>query len=119
MSSKIKVDIVNETPYVHVNLKLTGDISTVNYNSEYSSSNTLDEISSYASSYLESIITDYLYKTSKEFHADITCVGKRALREFSTWSEYEAYNWKDRYRDSFFDVNVDVNIKSGSLITDT
>ncbi len=119
MSSKIKVDIVNETPYVHVNLKLTGDISTADYNSKYSNDTTLKEISEYTSSYLESTISDFLYKTSKEYHTDIICVGKRALREFSTWSEYEKYNWKDRYRDSFFDVNVEANIKSGSLITET
>ena len=100
-------------------LNLLGDIGTINYNSNYLNQSTLNEISSYTESYLESSISEFLYKTSKEFKADVSCVGKRALRNFMTWKDYENYNWKDRYRDSFFDVNVDVNVKSGSLITST
>ena len=119
MSTKVKVDIVNETPYVHVNLKLTGTIGTTTYSADYLNQATLDDISNYTSSYLETLVSGFLYKTSKEFHSDISCIGKRALRAFTTWKEYEAYNWKDRYRDAFFDVNVNVNVKSGSLITET
>ncbi len=118
-NTKIKVNIINDTPYVTVDVKLSGEIGTTSYNSDYLNQVTLDEISNYTASYLESIISEFLYKTSKQYHSDISCIGKRALREFTTWTDYENYNWKDRYRDAFFDVNVDVNIKSGSLITQT
>ena len=119
MSSKIKVNIVNDSPYVTVDVKLSGIIGTTSFNSNYLNEATLEEISSYTASYLESNISQFLYKTSKEYHSDISCVGKRSLKCFSTWQDYEAYNWKDRYRDAFFKVNVDVNVKSGSLITET
>lgn len=116
MSTKSTVNIINNTPYINVKVKLHGEIVTTNYTSDYLNNNTLGEISNYTSSYLESTISNFLYKLSKQYKADIGCFGKRALKCFSTWSEYESYNWKDRFRDSFFSVHVDTNVKSGSLI---
>ena len=55
-------------------------------------------------------------KTSKEFKSDITGIGKYALRNFTTTSQFEEYNWKDNYKNSFFEVTVDTNVKSGFLI---
>ncbi len=118
MNTKLDVDIVNDTPFVKVNIKLTGDIASTSYNSDYLNEETLNSISNYTSSYLESIMSDYLYKTAKKYQSDINCIGKRSLNNFKNWSELENYNWKDRYKDSFFDVNVTVNIKSGSLISE-
>ena len=119
MNTKIDVDIINDSPYVTANIKLTGVIDTTSFDSNYLNEETLKEISSRAESYLESTISNFLYKTSKEYHSDISCVGKRSLKNFSTWHDYENYNWKDQYRNAFFDVNVDINVKSGSLITET
>ena len=53
---------------------------------------------------------------SKEFNSDITGIGKYALRNFTTTSQFEEYNWKDNYKNSFFEVTVDTNVKSGFLI---
>ncbi len=118
-SAKINVDIINNSPYVSIDVKISGIILTTTYNSDYLNDETLQLVSNYASSYLESSISNYLYKTAKDYKADITCIGKRALKNFRTWKDYESFNWKDRYRDSFFNVKANVNIKSGSLITES
>ena len=69
--------------------------------------------------YLERNICSYLYKTSKEFHSDIAGFGKYALKKFKTNTEFEEYNWLSHYQDAFFEVNTEVTIKSGFLLTGT
>ena len=58
--SKIKVTIINGTPYIDIVLKFTGRIYSMEANSDYLSSEMLNLISNSCNSYLESIITDYL-----------------------------------------------------------
>lgn len=119
MPPSFNVDIVNNTPYIKVDIQLNGGISTSSYNTNYLNSDYLEKISLYTNSYLESIISNYLFKTSKDFESDICCIGKYALSKFNTWHDYESYNWKEKYKDAFFEVNVNSNIKSGHLINQT
>ena len=88
-------------------------------NSKYLSPESLDAISNSCSSYLESIFTDYLYRTSKDLQSDISGFGKYALKNFFTTKESTNYDWRNSYKDAFFDVKIDTSIKSGMLITQT
>lgn len=117
MNTKLDVKIINNSPFVKVNVKLTGTIASTGYSSDYLNDETLKSISNYTSSYLESMISSYLYKTAKQYESDISCIGKRSLNNFSSWSELENYDWKNRFKDSFFYVDVNVNVKSGELIS--
>ena len=79
----------------------------------------MDTISHSCNRYLESILSDYLYKTAKEFKSDINDFGVYALGNFFTTEQVSNYNWLDNYKNSFFDVSVDTSIKSGMLMTET
>ena len=87
--------------------------------SKYLSPEVLNSISNSCNSYLKSIFTDYLYKTSKDMQSDISGFGKYSLKNFFTTKESANYNWKNSYKDAFFDVKIDTSIKSGMLITQT
>lgn len=115
-STKISVSIVNGSPYATLNYFFTGRIYSMTDSSNYLDNSLLTEISNTCNTYLESIFSSFLYKTSKEFNSDITGIGKYALRNFTTTSQFEEYNWKDNYKNSFFEVTVDTNVKSGFLI---
>ena len=115
-STKISVSIVNGSPYATLNYSFTGRIYSMTDSSNYLDNSLLTEISNTCNTYLESIFSSFLYKTSKEFNSDITGIGKYALRNFTTTSQFEEYNWKDNYKNSFFEVTVDTNVKSGFLI---
>ena len=73
-------------------------------------------INEYAESYLEEQLLSYLYKTSKELGTDIDAFGKDTLIKYLTMDDFEKSNWLHIYEDSFFDVNVDVNVKSSNLL---
>lgn len=116
---KIKIDIVNNSPYITVDFKFNGRISSMKEDLKYLDSSTLDNISEKANQYLESILTNYLYKTSLELKSDINGFGKYGLSKFLTIQEFELFDWKNSYTNSTFNVSVNTEIESGTLITET
>lgn len=118
-SAAIKVDTSSQTPYIKVKCEFVGRIYSMSENSKYLSPEVLNSISNSCNSYLESIFSDYLYKTSKEFHSDINGMGKFALKNFFTTKQFKNYSWLDNYRNAFFDVEINTSVKSGMLISES
>lgn len=116
---KIEVDTSNGSPYVKLKFEFDGRIYSMTEESKYLSPSVIEEVSDNCNSYLENAFTDYLYKTSKTFGADISSIGNYALRDFLTLQEFKDYNWPENYKDAFFDVEVKTSIQSGMLITET
>ena len=115
----IDTKIINNSPYIKINCRVSGKVYSLNENANYSDPQTLEELSNSCNNYLESIISDYLYKTSKVFNSDINKLGKYIRKNFLTESEYKDYNWLDRYQDSVFEIKVNASIKSSFLLTET
>ena len=118
-NTTVDVKIVNGSPYIKLNYRFSGKIESASENINYSDNNFLNEVSSACNNYLESIFSDYLYKTAKTFKSDINGFGQEAKRNFLTLNDFEDYNWEEKYRDSFFDINVDTSVKSSLLLTNT
>lgn len=118
-SRKIKVHIVNGSPYITYDAKFTARIYSMKEGSKYLNSSVLDAISKQANRYLEEVITQYLYKTSTEFKADINTFGKYALSNFLTMPEFEEYDWRNSYANSTFKVSIHTDVESGFLITES
>lgn len=118
-NTSIDAKIVNNSPYIKIDCKISGRVYSLDKNTNYSDPEILEELSNSCSNYLEAIISDYLYKTSKVFNSDINKLGKYIRKNFLTESEYKNYNWADRYQDSFFEVKVNASIKSSFLLTET
>ena len=118
-NTSVKVNTSTQTPYVEISCKFTGRIYSMSENSKYLSPDVLDSVSKSCDSYLESLFTEYLYKTSKEFNSDINSFGNYALKNFFTTKEFEDYSWLENYKNAFFKVKVNSSIKSGMLITGT
>jgi len=119
VSTSIKVNIANGTPYIKIKSKFNGRIYSMSDNSKYSDTANLDIISQSCNSYLESVFSNYLYKTSKELKADINGFGKSSLSNFLTTKEFDDYNWLENYKNAFFDVEVDTSVKSSMLLIET
>lgn len=118
-NTSIKVKLLNGSPYIQLNYRFSGRIQSSSENTNYLDNNLLDEISSACNNYLESILSDYLYKTSKTFKSDINGFGQEAKKNFLTLEDFEDYNWEEKYKDSFFDINVSTSVKSSLLLTNT
>lgn len=118
-SPNIEIDTSTSSPYIKLKTKFNGRIYSMSNNSQYLEPDILKDISETCNKYLESVFSDYLYKTSKEFNSDINGFGKYALGNFFTTEDYDTYNWNDNYRNAFFSVQVDTSVKSSMLITET
>ena len=116
---KIKVSLVNGSPYVTLDCKFSGKIVSMEKNANYLDSKALSDVSDACDKYLEYIFSEYLYMTSKDFKSDISGIGKYAKKLFATSDSFEAFDWRDSFSDCFFDVSVKSNVKSASLISNS
>lgn len=118
-STSIDVDTSSSSPFIKVKSGFTGKIYSMSNNSQYLDPDILNKLSETCNKYLESVFSDYLYKTSKEFKSDINGFGKYALHNFFTTQDFNDYNWLNNYQNAFFEVQIDTSIKSSMLITET
>lgn len=117
--SKIDVKIVNGSPYIKINYSFDAKIYSITENSSFLNESSLSKISTSCNNYLNSVLTEYLYKTSQEFKSDINALGKYVISDFATNQDFENYDWKNNYINSTFDVTINTDIDSGVLLTKT
>lgn len=113
------VSTLNSNPFIEIDLQLSAQILSLTENSEYLQAENLPQLEKAVNSYLEKNMSEFLYKTSKEYHSDISGFAKEAIKNFLTWDEWENYNWHETYENAVFKVNVSTNIRSGRLFTDS
>lgn len=113
------VSFINSSPYITSMIDLNAEILSMTKNSEYLEEENLKRIEQEANHYLEAHISEYLYKTSKDYHTDIAGFGKYAVSHFSTWNDWTDYNWLNNYRNSFFHVEVKTNIRASHLLVES
>ena len=66
---------------------------------------------------METQISSFLYKTSKDLKSDIIGFGKYAVKDYLTWDEWLSSDWLTNYQNAFFNVEVSININSGDLFS--
>lgn len=116
--TKNGVKFVNGSPYVSSKIKLKIKIISTTQEASISDANYfrpehVDLIEEACNTYLQKVISEYLYKTSKEYNSDIDGFGKYAVKYFSTLQDWDNYNWLDNYENSTFNVSVESTVKSG------
>lgn len=116
---KKKINIVNENPFIELEFDISCQLISMSENVNYFSEENLRKIQDAVNVYMKQNMTDYLYKTSKEFKSDIVGFGRTAIRQFLTWDDWKEYKWLEKYKNSFFDVNINSELKSGQLLIET
>ena len=116
-NTKNRVSFVNGYPFIECDVDVIGDVLSMEPSLDLNDANTINILNSYVSTYLEDILSAYLYKTSKEFKSDIDDFGKYALTHYTTWSEWIDSDWLNNYQNAFFKVTVKCNIQDGYLFT--
>lgn len=110
---KIKVDTGGKVPKISLNVYVEADFTSST--PEMAVEEHLDKFAYEASEDLKREIEEFLAKTI-EMKADIVGFGSYAKRNFSNQSDFEAYNWKEKYKNAEFDVNVDFQVRRTGLV---
>ncbi len=111
---KISVDILDGKPNITVDLYLEAHGLTLNDSIDYTCPQDVEKLEKSSDQFLENAITRFLYKTSKEYNSDIVGFGKYALSKYLTWDDWLNANWTENYRNSTFNVNVNLSVISGA-----
>lgn len=117
--TKNTVKFVNNSPYIECKVVLAARILSMDKNSENLDKDSIKKIELYANNYLKEKIYSFLYKTSKDLKSDTVGFGKYAVHHFLTWDNWIDYNWLLNYQNSFFNVDVKTNVKSGYLLMES
>ena len=116
---KIEVNLVNGNPFINLDFNISCQLISMSENVNYFSEENLKKIQDAVNVYMKQNMTDYLYKTAKEFKSDIVGFGRNAIHQFLTWDDWINYNWLEKYKNSFFYININSELKSGQLLIET
>lgn len=114
-NTKNTVSLVNGSPYINVEIYLNANIISANPDVDFSKTENLELVSDAANTYIENQVTNFLYKTSKEYKSDICGFGKYLISDYTTTEEWLKSDWKNNYQNAFFNVSVNTSISSGNL----
>ena len=118
-SSFIDVDTSGENPIINIKINLRAKTLTGQDKLDYSDTETLKQLNYSLKDYLSSQITNYLYKTSKEYKSDINQFYRIAKSKFITISDFKNYNLTQKYENAEFNVEINSDIISSLLIQNT
>lgn len=117
--TKIEVLIKNNKPYISIKVSLEADIMTLAPNINYDTNEALSIVSEASKQFLEEQFYKYLNKVCTEYNTDIDQFSTKIAAHFATISDFKNFNWIEKYKDSEFDVNVDINVISSLLLNKT
>lgn len=118
-SPKCSVDFKDSSPIINIDVYLIAYGLSLNEKITYDTEEALESIQNSAETYIKDQIEHYLYKTSKEFNSDISGFGKYAMKNYLTIDEWNKSNWLENYKNSSFNVNVDLTMKSGNMFSNS
>ena len=118
-NSKIILDIIDNIPNISINISLNAEIMTLIKNTNYETNEALSKISNSAKKYLEEQFNRYLNKVCKELNTDIDKFSQKAPAHFATIHDFKNFNWPEKYKNAEFKVEIDVNVISSMLLTQT
>lgn len=111
---KYEISIEDGKPNVKVTLYLTGEFLSMPNAGEGPG-----QTASYNQRYGELITQGaraFAQKTAQSYQADIFGFGKKFRKFFSTWDEWEAFGWNDRYPETGFEVQTDIKIETSGTV---
>ncbi|MDP4133877.1 MAG: Ger(x)C family spore germination protein [Bacillota bacterium] len=105
----IKTTIENGKIKENFDLKLTGVYELKDPSKHFTEFN--EAYTEYFKSEIKRMCLDLLNKSSREWHSDIFSTGKRLRKCFTTWHEYEDYNYMSKFPETEYSVNVEVRFR--------
>lgn len=117
--TKISTIIENGGLKIGIKLKLAADVITLENDTDYENNEVLELISKSAESYLTNEFNKYFNKVSREYSVDIDKFCFSSLKFFPTEKDFKDFNWKEKYKNAEFTTDIDVNVVSSLLVTET
>lgn len=108
---KKRVEMVGDKPQIYIDIKLEADILSIQSGINYESIEKIGILEKATEEFVKTGIERMVKRTVEEFGSDTFGIGESIKKKFLTWDQWVAFNWKEKYRHSNINVNVDVKIR--------
>lgn len=108
----IKCHLVNNYPFIEINLNLEYNILTSSSNMNTGTLEENDLLEESINNYLKEIVLNFLYKISHKYNVDICNFRNQLSKSYLTLDDFEKIHWEDIYKDSYFEVIVNGKIEN-------
>ncbi len=117
--SKIKAEIVDNTPMINVDIKVEANIGELQHKIDLTKSENISKIEKLAESSIKSACNAVIEKAQNEFKADIFGFGEAIHRGYpKVWKNLKK-DWNDEFPDISVNITVNVEIKqTGTILND-
>lgn len=116
-NTKIKVDTSTDSPIIYIDIFIDSKISNILNNVDYTSDDTLNAISNEVSIRINEQISKYLNRCAKELDVDLNNFYRFAKRNFLTNDDWNNYDWKNKFKNSTFNINIQNEIIPNLIIS--
>lgn len=114
-----KINLGDSGSKIDLNVRLEVDLATIQSGINYESQELMPIVEKASEKFVRESIIQFLNRTTHEFNSDICGFGTEARKQFLTYNDWENYHWLDKYKNSEFNVNVDVKIRRPGLLIRT
>lgn len=111
---KVNVKLNDKKANISIHIDLEGDFTSIQSDINYETNPEIMEKT--VEQFLAKEITAFLNRTKEEFDSDICGFGRFVKRKFLTWDSWKKYEWFEKYKNTSFEVQVDLKIRRTGLI---
>lgn len=112
---KIRVDTSTAVPTADIRISLEGELLAMPDGYAYESD--LESFENKISADIAEAALKFLERMKTEYNSDVLGLGSCAKRNFLTYTDFQSYNWKEKYTNAVFKVEVDFKVRrSGQII---
>ena len=114
-NTNTKIDLINGTPYISINIYPEGIIKSSGENFDYSNQKNIKAVENEVNSYLEQCTKEYLYKITKEYKSDIVGFKGICKSKYLTEEDFNKIHFDEIFPDSFYNISINTKIRSSHL----
>lgn len=113
------VKLQDDKPKLSVKLRLEADFISIQSGINYEDPKLLSKAEEAGRKLITADVCSFLDRTIRNYHSDICGFGKEAKKNFLTYEEWKEYKWLEKYKNSTFTVNVELQIRRPGLLLRT
>lgn len=115
--SKISVKLENGIPKIHCKLGVEARVLSASESYDFTKRETLEQIEAEINKFLTDHISDFLYRTSREYKSDNIGFEGYFKKNFLTQKEIDKFDWNNLYTKAEFEIEPITYLVSGFLFS--
>ncbi len=112
---KINVDIKNDKPQITIDVFLDTHLMSSGSTTNYLKTENKDKLKKATKKEIKEMMSNYL-KITTNLNSDIAGFGRYAKKNYLTWDEFKKQNWENIFKNSDFDININIDLNISQVI---